>query len=247
MMKTSLERSISNAIKLTLALGLIALVWALAFFLVQQADLTRIESTTDLAAILFGASSIALFLLSMIVAFVSAFGWQSIVRAVRETARETVSDLNETSLTELKGRQLIFQGHLLGDLSIDQDTLEVTNRKRLAEAIDYCQQGYNLSGKIGGPAEYLALNNLVYYSAIAGERFRGDFLLNGARRLMTAGQEHNSLMLQLTACLVILQYGIDREEKRKAYEILSEIRASKHVPASDRAEAAKYLERIPEP
>jgi hypothetical protein len=243
------EEAFTRAAKLFLVSGAVVLIWSAALYFVRQSDISSYgaRSPADLAALLFGASALALFLFSLIISLIAVFGWQAIILAARDAALDAVKTMNDPLLVELRGRQLAFQGLMLGEFSIDPEDLTPRDRGKLAEAIGYCQQAYDQLKGLGGPIEYMALNNLVYYSSIAGERSRSNFLLSSARRLMEVGQEHNQLNLLLTACRVILQYGTDRDEGRRAYEVLTEVARSRAASEKEKREAQLYLASIPEP
>jgi hypothetical protein len=245
-MKSSWTRVTRDIFKVLFAMSGVALIWAAALFLVRSVNLEG-RDTTELAALLFGASSLALFMMSLIIALVAVFGWQSLIDFYRAIALEAVKSSNEPLRKEISGQVYMQYGHVLGDLSLDPETFQPVNRDRLSEAIHMCQKGYDIAKEVGGPLEAIALNNLVFYSTIAGDRVRGEFLLKGARRLMELGQEHNTLMLQLTACRAILQYSGDRDEQRRAYELMSEISQNRRATDRERKEALQCIKSTPEP
>jgi hypothetical protein len=157
--------------------------------------------------------------------------------------RTRVADRSER---ESKGRLLSSLGYVVGEMSSQVDSLDPTDRDRLAEAVELCQQGYNYLKEIGGPAEFMGLNNLVHYSAMLNDVGRREFLLEQARRLRDAGQEHKAVNLVLTGCRTILQFSADPEERRDARERLKLLTKSA-VSERDRREAKLYLDSFPEP
>lgn len=233
--------------KWLLAAGFLALVWASSFYLVRHSDLGGINRASDLATLLFGAAAISIFLFTILLASFAVIGWRSLLASAGEAAGRAASDMNQKLGIELRGRMLSYVGYMMGTFSVGEDLFEQRNRDALAEAVRFCQEGYNLLSKIGGPAEFMSLNNLVFYSCVEGDRSRSDFLLKSARRLLDAGQEHNAANLQLTGCRAILQYGQSTEERRKAYEIVAEIATKKNVSERERKEAELYISSFPEP
>jgi hypothetical protein len=125
---------------------------------------------------------------------------------------------------EFTGRLSSNVGYLLGEMSTTPDSLEPIDRDRLVDAIDHCRRGYVALKEVGGPPEFMALNNLVYYSTALGDAANAASLLDQARILIKAGEQHysrsgepqNATNLILTGCRAILQLSADDEEKRQA-------------------------------
>lgn len=226
-------------LKVAFAISAIIVMWSGSYYFVKMA--APLESKVDISTLLFGASSLALFILSITIAIVAAIGFPYIMSELRKAAEEEARKVTKPLSGELKGRVLASQGYLIGEASVEPDLIEPKDRERLDEAIRLCQQGYNLLKDVGGPAESMVLNNLVFYSCVYGDRSRRDFLLTSARRLMEEGQRHDSVNLQLTACRAILQFGRDAEEKEKAYEALLDISIKKGVADKERKEAKRYM------
>lgn len=242
-----IARRLRSALTFSIGTATVVLVWSVSIFLVGQSNLERLKNTTDLSALLFGAAALALFMFTLLLAGLVVFGWRSLVSTVSATVHETIAETNEPFRRDMKGRQRAFEGYLLGYLSTDPVSLELKDKALIAEAVDRCQDAYNILKGADEAAEFMALNNLIYYSALAGDRSRSDFLLTSARKLMEVGQEHNALNLMLTACRVILKYSTNRDEGRYAYEILTAIASSKKATERERSEAHQCLASIPEP
>lgn len=226
-------------LRVVLAISAIVVMWSGSYYFVKLA--VPLKSQVDMSTLLFGASSLALFILSITIAIVAAIGFPYIMSELRKAAEEEARKVTKPLSGELKGRVLASQGYLIGEASVEPDLIQPKDRERLDEAIRLCQQGYLLLKDVGGPAEFMVLNNLVFYACVSNDKSRRDFLLTSARRLIEEGQKHDSVHLQLTAYRAILQFGRDDEEKRRAYDALLAISIKKGVSDKERKEAKRYM------
>ncbi len=174
-----------------------------------------------------------LFLQVVLVAGFFVIAWPSLRRLIEERFLSLE--------IEMRGRMLSVLGYVVAEAAIDHESLDVRDRDKLAEAIMFVQQGYELLRKVGGAAEMMALNNLVYYLSLMGDSARRGFILEGARRLIAAGQESNAANLVLTACRAMLQFGVDLAERQAAREILASLANSRDSSQREREEAKLYL------
>lgn len=221
----------------------VGLIWFLSFTLVGRSDLDS-HSSSNLSALLFGAASVALFVFSILFAVLAIFSWHAI---------QAVNSKLDLMATEMRGRLHSILGYVVGEMSLESDFLTIKDEDRMAEAVRLCQQGYDLLKKVGGPAEYMGLNNLVYYSCVSKaphkdqqqhqNQHKADFLVSKARLLKEAGQEHNAPSLQLTACRAILLFG-DEKEKMRARETLEALSAAPDILEKERKEARAYLTHL---
>lgn len=230
---------------LALSISLIVLIWSLSFYLVRHSDASGIKTLSDLATLLFGTTSVALFIFSIVIAVLALIGWQSIISAVRETARETALQASKPWENEFKGRVYSAMGYMIGEMSIKEGALEAKDLDRMQDAVSLCQKGYEFMKDAGEPAKFMGLNNLVFYLCLAEDVSRREFLLKSAHELMEAGQEHNAINLQLTAYRVMLQFGDDRE-RTWARSRLIEITTSRNVSEKERKEAKLHLASSPQ-
>jgi hypothetical protein len=153
----------------------------------------------------------------------------------------------DEGLLRLEGKMLTWIGLVMGQASIDSiDPLKVLDEVKLAEAVSWCQRGYEMFRKIGDPSEFMALNNLVFYSSVLGNKARRHFLLEKARILQREGEVHNSLNLLLTACYAILRFEDDPREKAQAIETLRGIQYSYDATDQEKREASLYLAHFTE-
>jgi hypothetical protein len=263
---TIFEESLSVQSKLTgliitLLLSLITAIWAWSYKIFVEASAKSIQrlDQDSLFTALFGASSIALFILSLMLALLAVFGWQSIKgfieQRVDDTMREQKKSVDAAIETrtralenELKGRVATILGHALGQMSLNPGTFVVGDRDRLEEAVQQCEAGYKHLKEIGEGAEALALNNLIFYSCVFAQgmpKENTEFMLEKARSLREAGQEHNSTMLKLTACRVLLEYEAKPQEKVNARKTLMAIANSSSASQREKKEAAFYLKEYP--
>jgi len=165
------------------------------------------------------------------------------------TEREILEEILERSRVagrlerEFKGRLLSSLGYVIGEMSWQPSG--TIDRDRLFEAVRHCQQGYDYLKEVGGAAEFLGLNNLVYYSALLNDASKRDLLLNQSRRLRDVAQERKATNLTLTACGAILRLSSDEEEKRDARRRITDL-LQETISERDRKEAKQYLEQFPE-
>lgn len=168
--------------------------------------------------------------------------FQFLEKKIEHQAEESKTVI-ERRLQLLDGRAMAISGYVMAEASREPgNPMEPSNKDRLERAVSLLQESYDLLGKVGGPAEMMALNNLVYYSAILNDRARSDFLLSKARLLFQVGQERDSVNLLLTACMAILHFGDDLDEKKRAREVLRAIERRSRTTNIEQREASFYLE-----
>jgi hypothetical protein len=232
------ERSIFVRM-LAALIGVVLFFWIAAALITYYSDVYSYE-VVDVAAILFGASSLALVVFSSFMAILAIVGWQ----AAKDMIRERVDAATEAKLEDLKneirGRTLTSLGYLVGEMSLEANTLKVQDPVRLHEATELCQEGYNFLKKVPGGAGFMALNNLLYYLGLFGDESRRGFLIDQARQLKAAAEEHNAKNLLLTACGVIVRYG-EPTEIEEAKKIISAVALDNRSSLKERREANFYL------
>ena len=218
------------------------------YFVVAARSSTVRLDMGDLSTVLFGATSLALVILSILMPlWATIFGRQ----AIQEIARKAVEAITVEKIggleSELRGRVASVLGYLVGEASINPDILEPRDRERLEQAVRHCQEGYDFLIKVGGPAMYMGLNNLVFYECLLKDAKRGEFLLEKGRSLkeLSAEKEVGSNNVFMTGCRAILQYGQgeEREKARKALTIIADTSHSER----ERREATAHLASFPGP
>lgn len=203
---------------------------------------TRSVSGEDVTTVLFGASSIALILFSLIAAWAAVVGWQGLKDQVRKEIEASTQKRIDALEMEVRGRLSSAVGHTLGLLSTRSYEWEPRDPDQLREAVQQCQRGYEILEPLGEKAKFMALNNLVYYSAILGGNARSHWLMEQARLLRAAGQEHNSARLLLSYCRAALRYAADDVgELGKARQIAAALADSGEGSDEERREAKFYL------
>lgn len=223
---------------LSAASGVIFLVWVLAIRLVEQSDVLALPHE-QLTTILFGAASLALFVLSIGIGVLAIFGWKSLQDTIRGQVDKEVVRLGN----ELRGRTLSAVGYLAGEMSLklSDEGLEIIDKDRLSECIELCRYGYENLSLFNGPGKYMALNNLLYYSIIDGGGKQDSQLLQGAFELLKVSQERNQINLALTACGAILKFSGDEKQRRTAVELLESYKKNSKLTSKQRNELARYL------
>ncbi len=236
-------------LKIILLLSLIALTWIIAVWIVTKAELPANASLGDLSSLLFGAASVALFILSFFVAILAIFGWQSLQSTINDRVDQKVSGqikeiyaLIEHFQSELTGRQLSGLGFMIGELSHDLRVLDPTDPYRLEHSIQLCRQGYDKLKDSGARSGLLlmALNNLVFYLCVRKGKKDREFVLTNARELRKAGEELDRPYLLLTYCRAILCYSSEPAERKEAETIAEEL-ANSPIPENQKNEARLYL------
>jgi hypothetical protein len=214
---------------LLLVVSSVLALWAVAVYAVVAAlalhtPTKSLPTLGDMATLLFGASSLALILFSLLIAVAAIVGWQTLKNEVRKEIEASTHQRIKTLEKELRGRVLTTIGFMIGALHSNPDQLEQDEHKDyLSEAVWYCQQGYDVLKDVRGRGKYMALNNLVYYSCLYGKELKGSSLLKEARILKEIGHKYNAPALLLTYCRVILQRGLDKKEFREAKLISTDL------------------------
>jgi len=197
---------------------------AVSFYAVMAALMlgtpAKMPGLGDFAALLFGASSIALIIFSLLFAGVAVSGWQSLKNDVRQEVEAATFKRIEKLENEFRGKLFSIFGFMIGALHSNPTQLDQgENKDYLSEAVDHSRKAYNILEKSEGSAKYTALNNLVYYSCLSGEVTARDYLLEQAKVLKRVGQEKNFSDYLLTYCRAMLQYSLKLEELQDASSI----------------------------
>jgi hypothetical protein len=183
------------------------------------------NATGDLTTLLFGAASVALFLFSIIVGALAVIGWQAVERHIDHKIEEGIGEKTKKLEDEMKGRVYSALGHMLGEMSIERLTLKVKDEEQLEEAIETCRAGQKFLDEAGEPAEFMGLNNLIFYSCLRGISDHGK-LLKDARRMKDSAGKHSgagAANALITSCRAIIQFSSDREEVLGARQDLEDI------------------------
>lgn len=211
---------------------------------------SKMSDPGAIATVLFGASSLALFIFSLLVAVLAIVGWQSIKEHISKNVSEEVALKTQSFADEIRGRVATVLGYAIGEMGLQPGTFEADDPDRLAEAVYQCEAGYKFLKKVGGGAEFLGLNNFIYYKCILSEvspdkdKDNSAYVLTQARLLRDAGEKHNSPMLQLTAARVFFEYeAATSKERIEAWGILRSLAREPTIQQRERKEAEYYMKK----
>lgn len=199
-------------------------------------------SLNDLAAILFGASSVALIIFSLLVSAAALIEWRSLngqAKRVTDSAKKVLANTakanqaNEKRINaleeEIRGRVDAVMGAMIGTLHSqpDKDAQREEDRDYIAEAIHHVRAGYERLKSLEGTGKYVALNNLVYFTCLQGDKASRDEMLEHGRELLKVGRESRQPSYAgpylMTYCRVVLVYSSDRHELEKAKAIAQDL------------------------
>ena len=212
-------------------------------------------SSSDLATIFFGASSLALIIFSLLLAAAAIIEWQSLKADVKnvtdaaEKSLERVRNLEEkvrgrlNSLEqEIRGRVDSVMGLMFGTLHSDPLKLEQQEEKKdyIAEAVYFCQNGYNKLKDLEGYGKYMALNNLVFFSCLLGREAKRDLYLEQARELRDVGRKFDAAAYLLTYCRAALTYATEPAALKEALATAEELTLEAKPTNLQKLEAAFY-------
>lgn len=204
---------------------LLALAWVLAYRIMVAAPPLPGASVSDQAALLFGASSVAMFAVSFFIGIVALLGWGAVKEHIRDEVRLSTEERLTRLEKEVRGRMLNALGFVIGELCTNPDELRPNDPDRLAIAVKHCQASYAILRDISENTKFVALNNLVYYMAILGNNDeKREFLREQARLLRAKGEEHGVARLLLTYCRVVVAYWKNRKEIEEALAIVRALR-----------------------
>jgi hypothetical protein len=193
------------------------IVWALSIGLPAQPP----PGMGEIATVLFGASSVALIIFSLLFGAFAISGWQSLKTDVKKELEAKTERRIVNLEKELRGRIMTLTGFMLATLHSDPAKLKQSAKDKdyLAEAVLLCKKGYGLLKDLDGLGKYMALNNEIYYSCLLEEPLLHDYAMERARELNQIGTDYQSPTYVLTYCRVVLQYGKleeDAEELKRA-------------------------------
>lgn len=223
-----------------LAVGTACAIWAVSWYLAVSAPPLKGVTLGDRADVLFGASSIALMLFSLVIALLALIGWGELKSQINEKIEVALERRFKRYDQELRGRILSGLGFMAGELSIEPGKLDAVNRDRLAMAVELCRAGYRNLQNLGDGPRFNALNNLVFYESILGEEHRGEFLLESARELRSHGSRTDAARLLLTYCRVVLAYAKPGSEDWEQGRMIAESLKKSNLPEYERKEAELY-------
>lgn len=243
---------------------IIVFLWSVSFCALSLSMPVMGQDTEldSLMTVLFGASSIALFLFSIIFGFFSLIEWQGIkarldrvdtldkeIQLKISNIERSTRDLIKPIELEMTARIHAMLGYFLGEVSLTKDKrIKSGERDSFENAVDQYETAYKLlQGVRGTPVEYMVLNNYLFYLSILNDPLKRDFLLAESRRMLREARLHGTRNLILTACKVILTNSTDGKERQEVIGLLNAIASDSKAPTKDRREAKFYLASLNEP
>jgi hypothetical protein len=207
-------------------------------------------SLSDLATIFFGASSVALIIFSVLLAGAAIIEWQSVKETIKQAteaanrAADAASGRIGNLEKEIRGRVDSLMGLMLATVHSDPLALKQKEEKKdyIAEAVYYCQQGYDRLEDVEGYGKYMALNNLLFYSCLLGKEAKREVFLEQSLRLRNVGHKFKAAAYLLTYCRVLLTYSNDLGALNEALAIAEqEIPDETNPTPLQKLEAARYV------
>jgi hypothetical protein len=230
--------------------GLVFLVWASAWYVLAAAPEPKgldgkPLSLVDRTTINLGALAITVGLLTVVIGGIAVIGWDKLEKIIRRDVEDSLRGRIDLLEIQLRGRAYAVLGYLEARVSAKPAELRASDPDLLDEALWYCQKSYDLLKQVGGPPMLMALNNLVYYSCVRGDKPQGRQLLEQARLLRNAGDEYGSPTLLLTYCRAVVEYSKDKADIAAAREIAKSLLVPEISPVQQR-EARLYLTSLPQ-
>jgi len=231
--------------------GIAALIWSVAIWITMNAlsgkSIPPVRAATpgDFEALLFGASSVALIIFSLVIGVVAFFGYDYLRRDTATEVQENIQRQIKELDKELRGRVSSSIGLMLGVMhSTPGQQSEDERLDYLAESITHSEQAYAALKEVGSKSQWTALNNIIYYSCSLGNKiYKKDHLLERAEELRLFSRDNLPepfIEGLLTYCRAILIFSDDPEAIERAYRISSGLLSEK---LSDRHknEATNYV------
>src|ERR1700758_1363741 len=139
--KPRVREKVPRWLKILLVAGGVVVLWAGALYLVIAAlrlGVPRglLPSLGELATLLFGAASLALFIFSILIAGVAIIGYETLREGARKDIEAAMRSRIDVLESELRGRVLSVIGFMIGTLHSTPDQLEQhEHRPFLSEAV----------------------------------------------------------------------------------------------------------------
>jgi hypothetical protein len=207
------RREATRMLRLFLILSIIVLVWVAAIRLTLGVTVPS-GGIGDLASILFGASSLALFLLSFLVAFMSLIGWSAIKEEIRRRVKQEVSRSSESISLEAYGQLHSGLGLIFGRLCRAPGKIEKEREDFLDFAIFHVRRSVGLFAEIHGRPYWAAKNNLAFYLALKGDWHDKEVALQLAQELRAEHFRVRRIDFLLTYCRVVTEFEDDEAQLR---------------------------------
>jgi hypothetical protein len=227
--------------------GVAALLWSLSIWImvhILNGPIPPVRATVasvDFESLVFGASSVALIIYSVIIGIVAFFGYDYLKRDTASEVQAATRERMDTLEKELQGRVSMVTGLILG--VINSTSEKQTDEDRLgylAEAVFHCEKAYAAFSSINIDVQYVALNNLLYYSCALGKGYKKELLLDKAEELRIYSQRITWPEGLLTYCRAMLDLSDDPDKIESAYRIASSL-LTENLTERQRNEATIYV------
>ena len=224
-------RPLPRRLKIALILTPLVVAWAISAWVISEAA-AKLGSVWGgepfnlgaMATLLFGASSLALIIFSVLLAGGAVVGWEGMKSHVRREIETETHERISRLERSLQGRAYAVIGMMIGTSHSNPVSLEQASEDLayLSEAIHHCQQGYDLLKGLSGNGKYMALNNLAYFRCLTGKDLKPKRLLEDAAALKAIAETQEMAYgapYFLTYCRVLLQVGRMSPEWKEDFDI----------------------------
>lgn len=206
-------------------------------------------SLGDVTGLLFGAASVAMFVLSFLVAIVAIFGWQELRRTVVERVAEEARAGQEDIEHQINSRVHAGLALILGRTCREERGLEVKRGDLVDAAIKHCRLSiaeFRKTKRMSEERFAVVRNNLAFYLAIRGAAADASYALQLADELGEWAANYEGHEGSLTLCLVALRYSTEGAKREDVRKVLRQIRDDPAASQHEKKEAEEILASFPE-
>jgi len=225
-------------ILITVVVLIVAVIVATLGFRLPSGDLG------DVATLMFGAASVAMFVLSFLVAVAAIFGWQSLRRAIDEKVATAVKEVRVDVQHEINARVHSGLALILGRICRTERSLDVQRKDLLEAAIIHSRRSIKYYQELKGVDEdrfNVVRNNLAFYLALRGQLADGQYALGLTKELQEWALAYENYDATLTICLTTLRFAETASQREAARRILRQIRDDPGASEHEKKEAEKIL------
>ena len=150
------------------------------------------------------------------------------VKTRTDAIEKEMRDRTDGIEMEIRGRTNAVMGAMIGTLHSRpyRDPQDEEEKDWIAEAIHHIRSGYEILRKLEGRGKYMALNNLVYFTCLLGDKADRDEMLTYGREMLRVGRQSGpsyAAPYLMTYCRVALVYSSDRAELEQAKAIAQKL------------------------
>lgn len=211
----------------------------------------RLPSGTlgDIATLMFGAASVAMFVLSFLVAIAAIFGWQGLRRAIDEKVAMAVKEVRVDVQQEIHARVYAGLALILGRICRTERSLSIERADLLDAAILNCRRSIKSFQELSALDEEsynIVRNNLAFYLALRGQPADSQYALGLGADLQEWALSYENHDATLTLCLATLRFSEDADQRTSALKTLEQIRDDPGASEHEKKEAEKILASFPD-